>query len=171
MESSEGRKEAKDYEAENYQCVDVVLGTLLRGGLNCFSLLWSEPRRPRLKSHAKQNAPEAQSGQDNYRTAPLEKAGPPHRGRVALSSGESELYPCNREGMETLGTSERTSRWTSSLSPGATMETLRRQGSGRLKHVDTNAFWLQEKVASCEVTSDRIPRECNMADMMTELTR
>ena len=49
----------------------------------------------------------------------------------------------------------------------STMGTLHRKESGRLKHVDTNALWQQEKVASGEVTLDMIPRECNMADIMT----
>ena len=51
-----------DFEAENCPCVDFVLCTLLRGELNCFNFCLScshrcantEPRRPRLKSHAKQ---------------------------------------------------------------------------------------------------------------------
>ena len=37
----------------------------------------------------------------------------------------------------------------------ATMGTPHRQGSDRLKHVDTNALCLQEKVASGDVTLDR----------------
>ena len=49
----------------------------------------------------------------------------------------------------------------------ATLGTLRRQRSGRLKHVDTNELWLQERVAKGEFEVDKIPRVGNVADLMT----
>ena len=39
----------------------------------------------------------------------------------------------------------------------ATLRTPHRQGSGSLKHADTNALWQQDKVVSGEVTLDKIP--------------
>ena len=45
--------------------------------------------------------------------------------------------------------------------------TLQRQGSGRLMHADTSEPWLQDKLIMEEFVVENIPRQNNVADLMT----
>ena len=51
----------------------------------------------------------------------------------------------------------------SSAAKGAALRT----GAGRLKHIQTNQLWVQERTGNGEITVKKIPREVNMADLIT----
>ena len=92
---------------------------------------------------------------------------------VALSSGEAELIAVVKGSCEILGmqcvfselgrNTECTVQTDSSAAKGITMRT----GKGRLKHVQTQHLWVQEKAAKGEITYTKCPRVCNPADLMT----
>ena len=77
---------------------------------------------------------------------------------IALSSGEAELYAPVKASIETLGMARLIKEMgivqTGSLytDSSAAKGTVSRIGSGRLKHVETNLFWVQEKAARGELT-------------------
>ena len=93
---------------------------------------------------------------------------------IALSSGEAELYGMIKGATETLGMQsllqelgkegiEGTLLTDSSAAKGCAT----RQGAGRMKHVQLNAWWLQEQTASGRLKINEIPREQNVADLFT----
>ena len=45
---------------------------------------------------------------------------------------------------------------------------LHKQGPGRIKHLDTQQMWLQEKVRAGDFTVSRISTENNLADILTK---
>ena len=92
---------------------------------------------------------------------------------VSLSSGEAELYAIVKGCVEGLGmrTVAREMgrqvklqlKTDSSAAKGAALRT----GAGRLKHIQTNQLWVQERLSSGEITLKKIPREVNTADLFT----
>ena len=92
---------------------------------------------------------------------------------IALSSGEAELNAMLKAGCEGLGIRNYMQdvgvevglhlRGDSSASHG----TLQRQGSGRIKHLQTRQLWLQEKVHEGAISLEKVPREENWADLLT----
>ncbi len=92
---------------------------------------------------------------------------------VALSSGEAELYALVKASTETLGilgmiqemgyTFEGVVATDSSAAKGA----VARIGCGRLKHVQLNTFWIQEQAAQRRLRFVKLPRELNVADLLT----
>ena len=51
----------------------------------------------------------------------------------------------------------------------AALAIIARQGCGRLRHLDTNYLWVQEKAERKEVEYTKVPRIRNMADLDPEL--
>ena len=51
----------------------------------------------------------------------------------------------------------------SSAARGAALRT----GAGRLKHVQTNQFWIQERLSRGDATIRKVPREQNVSDLFT----
>ena len=92
---------------------------------------------------------------------------------IAVSSGESELYALVRVCTEGLGLRSLALEmgmkqdihiFTDST---AAKGTVNRVGSGRLKHISTNHFWVQEKTQSGDVQVHKVPRAGNFADLLT----
>ena len=69
---------------------------------------------------------------------------------VALSSGEAELYALVKASTETLGVKSLYKELGQEMEgviltdSSAARGTVLRQGSGRLKHVELNTFWVQD---------------------------
>ena len=92
---------------------------------------------------------------------------------IALSSGEAELYAVNRAAAESLGLQQLQRDLGGEIGievrmdAAATKGTITRIGSGKLKHVEVQQFWLQAKVRDGIVDPVKIPRIQNFADDLT----
>ena len=49
----------------------------------------------------------------------------------------------------------------------AALAFFHRRGVGRMKHIDSRVLWLQDLIAAGGVKLKKIPREQNLADMLT----
>ena len=95
------------------------------------------------------------------------------QGRVALSSGEAELKAACKCIAELLEVREALSFITGAqakmslhLDAQATEGMLKRQGSGRLKHLTVRTLWVQAAVLEYKVEVVKIPRSLNHADAL-----
>jgi len=92
---------------------------------------------------------------------------------VALSSGEAELNAALKVGTEAIGVDVMSKEMGIVLEiellgdSSAAKGTLSRQGSGKVKHLETKQLWLQEKIASGYIKYTKIPRAKNVADALT----
>ena len=92
---------------------------------------------------------------------------------VALSSGEAELNAALKAGCEAIGVQVMSEELGISISinmfgdSSAAKGTLSRQGSGKIKHLETKQLWLQEKILSGVISYTKIPRSVNFSDAMT----
>ena len=93
---------------------------------------------------------------------------------VALSSGEAEFYGVVRAAsvalgqqalFRDLGLSTTVKVWTDS---SAAIGICSRQGLGRLRHVEANTLWVQEKVRSRAMELLKVRGEVNPADLFTK---
>ena len=93
---------------------------------------------------------------------------------VSLSSGEAEYYGVVKGGgvglgyqalLADLGVRLPLRVWTDST---ASMGICQRQGLGKLRHVDTRALWLQQKVRRGEVELRKVKGTENPADLFTK---
>ena len=93
---------------------------------------------------------------------------------VSLSSGEAEFYGVVKAGGITLGYQallrdvgvELPVRvWTDST---ATIGICGRQGLGKLRHIDTQCLWIQQKVRSKSISLFKVRGEENPADLFTK---
>ena len=93
---------------------------------------------------------------------------------VALSSGEAELYAMIKASSEVLGVQSLMKDWGIKLSgqilgdASACLGVIRRQGLGKLRHVNTSYLWVQEKAANKELVYDKVLGAWNPADLMTK---
>ena len=94
---------------------------------------------------------------------------------VAHSSAESELNAAVKVSTEALGLVAQAKEMRLSLSANVLMDSsaalglIKRQGSGRLKHVRTQQLWIQEVSSEGRLSYFKIPREENLADILTPL--
>ena len=92
---------------------------------------------------------------------------------VALSSGEAELNAALKVGCEALCMKIMAEELCMNVGielfgdSSAAKGTLARQGSGKVKHLETKQLWMQEKVLNGTVKYTKIPRARNAADAMT----
>ena len=93
---------------------------------------------------------------------------------VALSSGEAEFYGVVRAAstalgqqalFRDLGLETKVKVWTDS---SAAIGICSRQGLGRLRHVEANTLWVQEKVRSRAMELLKVRGEVNPADLFTK---
>ena len=93
---------------------------------------------------------------------------------IALSSGESEYYAATQgaadllhliEVMKFLGVNARGKIQTDS---SACFGMASRKGVGRVRHLETRAFWLQDVIDSERVGVKKIPGETNLGDIGTK---
>ena len=92
---------------------------------------------------------------------------------VALSSGEAELYGIVKactEGLGVVSLSQELGRKTMLhvlTDSSAAKGTVLRTGIGRLKHVQLNQLWVQERISDGDVIVKKVPREQNVSDLFT----
>ena len=93
---------------------------------------------------------------------------------VSLSSGEAEFYGVVRASGAALGQQSLFADlgipldvrvWTDS---SAAMGICTRQGLGKLRHIDTQTLWIQEKVRTKQITLRKVLGEVNPADLLTK---
>ena len=96
------------------------------------------------------------------------------QGPISLSSGEAEFYGVVKASsvalgyqamMEDLGQAMDVRVWTDST---ATMGICGRRGLGKLRHIDTQCLWIQQKVRSKAIELRKIRGEMNPADLFTK---
>ena len=93
---------------------------------------------------------------------------------VALSSAEAELYGLVRASAETLGIIASFSDLGEKVEgqvlgdASAALAIIRRQGIGRIRHLDTHYLWVQEKAARGELEYKKVDGKMNGADVFTK---
>ena len=93
---------------------------------------------------------------------------------VALSSGEAEMNASVKAISEGIGVTEllkeigiKDVRMTVYTDSSACKGMILRRGSGKVKHLTTKQLWVQGAVRAHEIDIQEIPREANIADMLT----
>ena len=93
---------------------------------------------------------------------------------ISLSSGEAEFYGVVKASsvalgyqamMEDLGLSLPVRVWTDST---ATMGICGRRGLGKLRHIDTQCLWIQQKVRRRDIELRKIRGDLNPGDVLTK---
>ena len=93
---------------------------------------------------------------------------------VALSSAEAELYGIVRASAETLGVMSLFADFGQSVrgcvlgDASAALAIVQRQGIGKLRHLDTNYLWIQEKASRNELRYEKVLGRDNAADLLTK---
>ena len=93
---------------------------------------------------------------------------------IALSSGESELYALTKGASQALGFVALGRDLGAYLhavvhtDASATLGIVNRQGLGKLRHVNVQYLWLQEKVRDKTLSVIKVPGPENPADLMTK---
>ena len=86
---------------------------------------------------------------------------------VTLSSAEAELVGLGKLAVESLGIRSMCREWeltaegkTSTLyvDASAALSIAKRQGAGKMRHVNVNSLWLQEKEIQQEMSCEKIKR-------------
>ena len=99
---------------------------------------------------------------------------------VTLSSAEAELVALSKLAMETLGVRSMAAEWklTDSTKPSmlwadasAALSIAKRQGAGKMRHINVRTLWLQEKEVQEVLTYVKIKGEDNPADGLTKHVR
>ena len=99
---------------------------------------------------------------------------------VTLSSAEAELVALGKLAMETLGIRSMCREWelteegkASTLYSGASaaLSIAKRQGAGKMRHINVKSLWLQEKELQKELSYEKIKGEDNPADGLTKHVR
>ena len=99
---------------------------------------------------------------------------------VTLSSAEAELVALGKLAMEVLGVRTMTAEWGmtngSSASKlfadaSAALSIAKRQGAGKLRHINVKTLWLQEKTVQQVLDYTKIKGEDNPADGLTKHVR
>ena len=94
--------------------------------------------------------------------------------QISLSSGEAEFYGVVRAAgvgvgfrslLHDLGVQVPLRVWTDST---ATMGICGRQGLGKLRHVDTQCLWIQQRVRDGSIELRKVKGEVNPADLFTK---
>jgi hypothetical protein len=94
--------------------------------------------------------------------------------RIALSSGEAELYSSARGLREAIGVKELIDEVIADSNVRIEMEVDAsackgipiRHGVGQLKHISTKCLWAQEVIKELKIIVRKIPREVNGADAL-----
>ena len=93
---------------------------------------------------------------------------------ISLSSGEAEFYGVVRAAGAALGQQSLFADlgvpldvrvWTDS---SAAIGICSRQGLGKLRHIDTQALWIQEKVRTRQIILKKVKGDVNPADLLTK---
>ncbi len=93
---------------------------------------------------------------------------------VALSSAEAELYAAVKASAEALGILSvykdfgKTMQASILGDASAALGIIKRKGIGKMRHVNTNFLWVQEKSASKELVYSKVSGKENPADLFTK---
>ena len=93
---------------------------------------------------------------------------------VALSSAEAELYGLVRATSETMGLMSMYQDLGITIGgrvlgdASAALAIVARRGLGKLRHLDTNYLWIQEKAARKEIEFEKVHGKSNGADLFTK---
>ena len=99
---------------------------------------------------------------------------------VTLSSAEAELVALGKLAMEVLGIRSMCSEWCMMDSQpvsklyadaSAALSIAKRQGAGKMRHINVESLWLQEKEIQRELQYDKVKGEENPADGLTKHVR
>ena len=93
---------------------------------------------------------------------------------VALSSADAELYGVVRASAETVGLISMYKDFGTHMSgvvlgdASAALSIVARRGLGKLRHLDTNFLWIQEKAAKGDLNFKKVAGVDNGADLFTK---
>ena len=95
---------------------------------------------------------------------------------IALSSGEAEYYSLVRAGSVALGMEsllrdlgmQDTGKIALHTDASAAIGISNRIGIGKVRHIEVNQLWLQEKVAAGKFQVIKVPTDSNLADAFTK---
>jgi hypothetical protein len=93
---------------------------------------------------------------------------------IALSSGEAELYALVKGAAQTLGIMAMAQDFGIELDGGirsdssAAIGITSRQGLGKLRHINVQYLWVQDKIKSNELKLDKVAGVDNPADLFTK---
>ena len=93
---------------------------------------------------------------------------------IAISSGEAEYYGMVKGGSIGLGTRELARdlglqvRIRLHSDASAAIGIVNRKGLGRVRHIEVNQLWLQDKVASKDIELAKVASKANLADALTK---
>ena len=99
---------------------------------------------------------------------------------MTLSSAEAELVALSKLAMETLGVKSMAAEWGLSdpkqpsmlwADASAALSIAKRQGAGKMRHINVRTLWLQEKEVQEVLTYVKIKGEDNPADGLTKHVR
>ena len=101
------------------------------------------------------------------------------QGVVALSSGEAEYYAIVKAVSQSIGIKsllqdmkqDASIRINVKTDASAAVGISMRTGLGKLRHMDTNQLWVQEKVRKGEVEIQKVATWENIADTLTKYVR
>ena len=100
--------------------------------------------------------------------------GHPTKTIIALSSAEAELYALLKGAAQTLGLISMASDFGDKLQgslwsdASAAIAISQRSGLGKLRHIQTQFLWLQERVSAKELQLTKVVGTANPADMLTK---
>jgi hypothetical protein len=104
----------------------------------------------------------------------LVKAWSKTQATIALSSAEAELYAAVKASAETIGMMSILKDFGIEINgtvlgdASAALGIIQRQGLGKLRHIDTNWLWVQEKSLRKEIKYGKVPGAQNPADALTK---
>ena len=93
---------------------------------------------------------------------------------IAMSSAEAELYSLTKGASNTLGLMSLAADLGVSLEAtvhsdaSATLSIVNRQGLGKLRHINVQYLWVQDRVKAGEFSVTKVPGKQNPADLMTK---
>ena len=92
---------------------------------------------------------------------------------IALSSAEAELNASIKAGVEGLGVANMAEEMGTTHSvrvlcdASANVGISHRSGAGKVKHLCVRQMWMQERVATKDLSIEKIPRAINSSDALT----
>ena len=99
---------------------------------------------------------------------------------ITLSSAEAELVALGKLAMEVLGLRSMCEEWHLSKAThaselyadaSAALSIAKRQGAGKMRHINVKSLWLQEKEVQNELTYEKVKAEDNPSDGLTKHVR
>ena len=93
---------------------------------------------------------------------------------IALSSGEAEYYGMVRGAAQGLGALTLlkdmgvSMRLTIKTDASVAKSIASRRGIGRVRHIEVNQLWLQERVSNGQIEIEKVDGKINRADLITK---